>query len=356
MQTEQFKTSLTPLPFPITFVCNYPQKWSELFSTSSSYSLPDPNQIHDRIISNEDCWIISTYLYLKQRHLNVSISDRFIPGQICVVSSIDFRMRQKTFSSFVVGCRSDGHKPVLCNFAIVQNQANVNSQTDVFIPHWPQPGLIKRNQDRGNRIENLVFKGSENNLYEAFRSPEFIQELEKLGVRLVISPKIKDKPVQWNDYSDADLVIAVRDLPQKDYLVKPASKLVNAWMAGVPALLGPEPAFIDLQQSPLDFIEVKTPQQAINAIRRLKKEPALYQQMIANGFQRSQDYTTERMVQKWHDVFAGPVAQKYSLWLKRNQISLATEFAINAFRNKLAIAQANYHRHHGYRPISGKLT
>jgi hypothetical protein len=47
----------------------------------------------------------------------------------------------------------------------------------------------------------------------------------------------------WHDYSTDDLVLAVRDLTEKDALVKPASKLVNAWIAGVPALLGPEPAF-----------------------------------------------------------------------------------------------------------------
>ena len=354
MQTQPLKTHLTPLPFPVTFVCNYPQKWSELFLLPPS--LPDPNKIHSRIITNEDCWIILTYLYLKQRHLNVSISDRFVPGEICVVSSIDFRLRQKTFSSYVVGCRSDGHKPVLCNFAIVQNQANVESKTDVLIPHWPQPGLIPRNQERGNRIENLVFKGHEGNLYEAFRSPEFVRELEKLGVRLVISPKPDNQPVQWHDYSDADLVIAVRDLPQKDYFVKPASKLVNAWMAGVPALLGPEPAFVQLRRDPLDFMEVTTPQQAIDAIRRLKKEPSLYQQMIANGLERSQAFTTDSIAQQWHDVLSGTVAQRYSQWCQRTQVSRMGEFAINAFRNQVARATANYHRHHGYRPISGKIT
>ncbi len=355
MQTQPLKTHLTPLPFPVTFVCNYPQKWSELFLLPPD-SLLDPNKIHSRIITNEDCWIILTYLYLKQRHLNVSISDRFVPGEICVVSSIDFRMRQKTFSSFVVGCRGDGHKPVLCNFAIVQNQANVKSKTDVLIPLWPQPGLIPRNQERRNRIENLVFKGHEGNLYEAFRSPEFVQELEKLGVRLVISPKPENQPVQWHDYSDADLVIAVRDLPQKDYLVKPPSKLVNAWMAGVPALLGPEPAFAQLRRNPLDFIEVRTPQQAIDAIRRLKKEPSLYQQMIANGLERSQAFTADSIAQQWHDALSGTVAQRYSLWCQRTQVSRMGEFAINAFRNQVARATANYHRHHGYRPISGKIT
>lgn len=356
MQTEQLKTSLTPLPFPVTFVCNYPQKWPELFSSTTLDSLPKPSEIHSRIITNEDCWIILTYLYLKQRHLNVSISDRFIPGEICVVSSIDFRIKQKTFSSFVVGCRSDGHKPVLCNFAIVQNQANVESKTDVFIPHWPQPGLNPRNQKRGNRIENLVFKGNEGNLYEAFRSPEFIRELENLGVRLVISPKPKNQPVEWHDYSDADLVIAVRDLPQKDYLVKPASKLVNAWMAGVPAILGMEPAFAHLRQDPLDYIEVRTPQQAIDAIRRLKTEPSLYQHMIANGLKRSEDFTVDRIAQQWHNVLGGSVAQRYSFWRQRTQFSRMGEFAINAFRNQMVRAKANYHRHHGYHPISGKIT
>ena len=148
--------NILSFPYPITFVVRYPERWSELFQPSQT-SIPDPNSLHSRIQSNEECWIVLTYLYLKQKHLNVSISDRFISGEICVVSYPDLGIKDRTFNSFIVGCRSDGSQPTLCDFTVVQNKACLDLETDVFIPHWPQPALIPRRSERGSTIENIVF-------------------------------------------------------------------------------------------------------------------------------------------------------------------------------------------------------
>ena len=340
------------LPYPVTFVVRNPERWPELFQASET-SIPEPNSLHSRIQSNEDCWIIVTYLYLKQKHLNVSISDRFIPGEICVVSSQDLGIKERTFNSFVVGCRGDGFQPPLCDFTVVQNKACLDdSETDIFIPIWPQPGLIPRLKERGSTIENIVFKGDEINLYESFRSPEFKRELEKLGVTLRINGKRENEPVMWHDYSTDDLVLAVRDLTEKDALVKPASKLVNAWIAGVPALLGPEPAFREQRQSDLDYIEVTTPQAVLEAVKLLKSQPELYQKMVANGHKRAEDFTTEKMIQRWYEFLAGPVADGYKRWSKRTQVSRMAEFSLRSIQHKIARRKAAYDRVHGYRPIS----
>ena len=351
---KAMKQSMTRLPYPVTFVCRYPERWPELLSSEAS--IPNPDTIHHRFAGAENNWIIQTYLRLKQHNCNVFLSDKFVPGGICVVSSLDLKIKDFSFSSFVVGCRADGPKPTLCDFAIVQNKECVESQTDAFIPHWPQPGLIPRDNTRGNRIENIVFKGSELNLYEPFRSPEFLQKFENLGVKLQISGKTKELIVSWNDYSDADLVIAIRDLTEKDVLVKPASKLVNAWMAGVPALLGPEPAFRQLRHSELDYIETKTPEDAINAIQRLKEEPRRYEQMVSNGLNRAKDFTVERITEQWLELLAGPIAQQYNDWCSKQKMSRMTDFALRAIQQKKARAEAAYHRQHGYRIVSGKYT
>lgn len=273
-----------------------------------------------------------------------------------MVSSQDLGIKDRTFNSFVVGCRGDGSQPTLCDFTVVQNKVGVDSETDIFIPIWPQPGLIPRRSERGSTIENIVFKGDEINLYEPFRSPEFKQELEKLGVKLRINGKPKNEPVMWHDYSTDDLVLAVRDLTEKDALVKPASKLVNAWIAGVPALLGPEPAFGEQRQSDLDYIEVTTPEAALEAVKLLKSQPELYQKIIANGLKRAEDFTTEKMIQRWYELLAGPVADRYKHWLERNQVSRMAEFSLRSIQHKIAYRKAAYNRHHGYRPVSGTHT
>ncbi|WP_035991180.1 glycosyltransferase [Leptolyngbya sp. KIOST-1] len=332
------------LPYPVNFVLKYPEKWPELFSTSI---IPDPALLHSRIKTNEDCWIVTTYLYLKRKGLNVSISDKFVPGQINVVSSLDYSAKDLAFNSFVVGTRSDGFQPLLCDFVIVQNRFQLGSETDAFIPHWPQPGLIPRRQERGNTISNIVFKGNEKNLHTPFRSFEFKKELENVGLKFRINIASAEGIVAWNDYSADDLVLAVRNLTEQDILVKPASKLVNAWIAGVPALLGPEPAFQDLKLSDLDYIEVRSTKEAIEAIRRLKSNPELYRKMVVNGLNRAEDFTVENMIKRWVEVLAGPVVKQYSQWRKRTKLERAASFSLKFPRHKLSMKKAAFHRSNG---------
>jgi hypothetical protein len=324
------ENSLAPLPFPVTFVSLESASWPELFS--SNETLLDPDMVSSRRLGGIDsCWVILTYLHLKHRNLNVRLSDHFIPGEICVVSAPNyFPTLHYTSTSFVVGARGDGTRPAVCHFAISQNQFCVKAETDAFIPHWPQPGLVPRMQERGNRIETLVFKGDE--LAEEFRTPEFHRVLEQVGVKFLVNGKPKDGPINWYDYSHADLVLAVRD---HFAVMKPASKLINAWHAGVPALLGPEPAFRELRQSPLDYIEVNSPQDVLDAIRRLQQNPDLYQQMIENGLKRAADFTNDRIAQRWRDVLAGPVAERYSHWRQQSQLDHQVQMQLKTLQQHI---------------------
>ena len=139
----------------------------------------------------------------------------------------------------------------MCDMSIVQNQANVETERDIMIPYWPPPGLMPRLHERGTRIEHMAFMGRSWNLAPEFRSPrEFLAELAALGVRFDIHDELESPTPNWSDFRKCDLTLAVRNLTEQDALVKPASKLVNSWIAGVPALLGPEPAFRDLRESP----------------------------------------------------------------------------------------------------------
>src|SRR6185295_13492466 len=71
--------------------------------------------------------------------------------------------------------------------------------------------------------------------------------LAEIGVALRLSEQA------WNDYRDVDLVLSGRAESPLMLAFKPATKLYNAWLAGVPALLGDEPAFRALWQSELDY-------------------------------------------------------------------------------------------------------
>jgi hypothetical protein len=152
----------------------------------------------------------------------------------------------------------------------------------------------------------------------------FFKALADLGVEFRPTPPGSDleQMTDWADFREADLVVAARNLTRYDASLKPPIKLVNAWRAGVPALLGPEPSYIRLRRSDLDYIEVRTAEDALAAVRLLKANPDIYRRMIENGFERAKEFSYERIAQRWYEVLAGPVADGYERWLRRRGASL----------------------------------
>ena len=80
---------------------------------------------------------------------------------------------------------------------------------------------------------------------------------------------------------------------------KPASKLINAWLAGTPALLADEPAFAHLKRSALDYIAIETPQDVIAAVDRLRASPAEYLAMADNGRRRGAAFSAQATKLRW---------------------------------------------------------
>ncbi|MET0342142.1 MAG: glycosyltransferase [Polyangiales bacterium] len=334
--------------------------WEDLFRGAP---LPDPDVIPHRIVEVEECWIVQTYLRLRRAGLQVTLSDGFREDAINVVSYHDLALRDLPARPYIIATQHDAPRPEICDRVVVQNSLNLVSKNDHFIPHWPQPGLIPRDPARGARIETLSFKGSVYNLYQAFRTPEFLAALREEGLTLEYDVKENAKPgepMRWHDYADSDLVLAVRDATESDLRLKPASKLVNAWLAGCPALVGPEPAFQELRESPLDYFEVRTPADVLRAVRRLRADPALYARMVENGLRRGADFTHERITERWHALLAGPAAQDFLRLRARQPILRGVErwahFATRIprhVRNRRKYLDA---REHGYRPISDRYT
>lgn len=191
---------------------------------------------------------------------------------------------------------------------IVQNGRFADEERSFFIPHWIQPGLIPRDPSRGDRIQTITYKGDRGNLHPAFRSEPFARFLEDHGLEFKpVGPQTSEERHEfsdWHDYSESDLVLALRKSWVHGGLrpEKPASKLVNAWHAGTPALLGPEYAYRELRQSDLDYLEITSMEDAIAAIERLRNTPRLYRAMIENGRERARAFTPERIAARWADV------------------------------------------------------
>ena len=117
-----------------------------------------------------------------------------------------------------------------------------------------------RNRKIKNLISNLKKKDPRYLKYQKEeREAQLKKEVKKLGMNFKIVPKSK-----WNDYSEIDVILAVRavgNVHNKSFASnlspnkKPASKLINAWIAGAPAILSRDDAFLKLKKSENDFLE-----------------------------------------------------------------------------------------------------
>jgi hypothetical protein len=352
---------LAPFPVPVHFVFRGRKSaWPDLFDGSPP---PDPDAIPQRIVEVEECWIVQTYLRLRRAGLESTISESFRDDAINVVSYHDLGIRDLAVIPYVVATRHDAPRPEICDRRIVQNELNVRRSTDHFIPHWPQPGLIPRDSRRESRIETIAFKGSQFNLYESFRSPEFLRDLRAEGLELTYDVKenaATGEPSRWQDYATTDLVLAVRDCTEGDLKIKPASKLVNAWLAGCPALLGPEPAFQALRRNELDYFEVRNPEDVLAVVRRLRHEPRLYEAVVKNGQARAAEYNHQRVTAAWHRVLSGPAAADFVAVRARGAL-LGPLARWTAFLWRVPFHMVNRRiyvraRDHGFRPISKRYT
>jgi hypothetical protein len=260
-------------------------------------------------------WLLRTYIELRRRGEEPTLSTWLRPDAINILDSFTLGRRHRTNDCFIVAARSDGPMTGLANFVIHQNGALASDASNASIPHWPQPGLIPREPSRGHRLERITFKGEPWNLDARFRTPGVLSRLAEMGMHLDIPRKDRNANAStWYDYKTSDAVIAVRNLTKRDAMIKPASKLVNAWIAGVPALLGPEPAYRELREGPLDYFEIRDVAGAMSVLQRLRDDPGLYLAVIENGRKRAADFTTDRMVQRWKDLIAGPIRESWQRW------------------------------------------
>lgn len=308
---------LEPLPYPVYFVNEYSNKWKDLLEQDD---LPaDVESLYERCVDGIDIWSTQVYIHLKQRGLNVHFTDRPVPGQICVISYHHLQVKRFAFNSYIVACQYDCARPAICDQRVVLNESGVQGADDHFVPHWPHPILKPRDSSRGNRVENLVFKGGMCNIAKPFLEPEFSQSLKSFGIDFSFSSNDPNQQFRdWGDYSQTDVVIAVRNATENDLKLKPAVKLINAWAAGCPAILGPEPAYQALRRSDLDYIEVRNPEEAVLALRRLKENPEYYAAMVENGLERAKEFTVDQLALVWRNLLAESVTQGYEQWLQQS--------------------------------------
>jgi hypothetical protein len=269
-------------------------QWPELWKTAE----PDIDQHPGRISDGETSWILQTYLRiengLRELGFRVTISGSFSLGSINIAHRDSLnRWFGPYLKNYIVCVRADRPASTVCNWEILQNGLSGGAKGTSFVPSWPQPGLLKRNPERGHSLHRAAYFGRLGTTSSWLTSPAFLESLSRMGIQFRLDN------CEWHDYSEVDFLIAHRQEAPCMLLYKPASKLINAWLAGVPALLSDEPAFRELRRTELDYFIVNSESDAIRAVTALRSQPRLYDAMVANGFKRAEEFTVDATRKRW---------------------------------------------------------
>lgn len=245
-------------------------------------------------------WTLQTYLRLKEAGYSDLELTNEVPTNGIVIAHADAFYDEQLDDQrkiYKVAIQGDRMQAVQAHVHVVQNPTDhkIKKHLAHFIPFWPQYNLVKRDANRA--VMKVSYCGWQRWQAWPLQAPHFAETMSGLGMEL--DYKFEDRKAEWHDYSQADVILAARSFDGNPYVNKPATKLYNAWRAEVPAILGPESAYQALRRDDLDYLEISSEAEAVEAIKQLKEDSQLYSRMVENGRQRATEFTTESIVQKW---------------------------------------------------------
>ena len=256
-------------------------------------------------------WTLQTYLYLKADGFPCNLVGT-IPDEGIVIAhrdSFPYELRP-TPKVLMVCIKPDRNPHPYAQLQVVQNPQDAKKlKNSYYIPLWRQAGLIPRHPERGDRFENIGYFGISYNLAPELKAASWSKQLEELGLNWEIIPKNR-----WYDYSNIDAVVAVRNFQKQNYTQKPATKLYNAWHAGVPAILGKESAFQSERKSEFDYFEVSSVDDVITVLKHLKDSLQLCQKVRENSKVRAKDIEPQNVVRQWRNFLTDVAIVEYERW------------------------------------------
>ena len=280
----------------------------------ASWRALQPDREPERLLRGDECWIAQTCARLRDAGVPVRLDNRVPDAGLVVFYAGDKKRVWRAFDprgrAMLVAVRSDRHPVGFADVEIVQNASSADGRRTRHVPHWPQAGLLPRDPARGARVRTLLFPGTPQNLHEGFAGAAWQRFVDGRGIEFRCHyANACGGPPAWHDYRDVDVMLAIRPAAMGLVPHKPAWKLFNAWLAGVPAILGPEAGYRELRRGPLDYLEAADPAGAMQAVQRLLDEPGLYAAMVENGHLRGAEFTVEANLARWRSLLEALAAE-----------------------------------------------
>ncbi|WP_083764113.1 glycosyltransferase [Syntrophobacter fumaroxidans] len=253
-------------------------------------------------------WVLLTYYLMKKTGLKARISSSLSFEQINLTHVRTVSEMKVVPPCFLITCLADWTTRVpFRHLDVVQNQLQAGPSA-VWIPHWPQAGLLPRAHDRAE-VRRAGFLGRVDNETEFKRIGE---RLRVNGIDFIVRGE-----ETWNNFSDLDLSLSLRFMAPYRIRRKPPTKLINAWLAGVPFVALDEPAFEQIGCNGQDYLGVRTPEEVVEAIIALRENPELYRMLVENGRKKAVEYDWKATTQRWTELLEGPLRERYELWKRR---------------------------------------
>jgi len=258
-------------------------------------------------------WTFQTYLRLQAHDYPCLLVDEMPEEGIVVAhrSDLPFNTTPSPHQVFATTLGDAGWHPY-AQAQIIQNRNHpAGVENTFFMHHWTQPGLVPRDEERGDAFENVGYFGHPDQLADILHNPKWEQFLAKRGLNWIPVHKGSDRQ---SDYSDIDLIVAIRSFDGRSYDFKPATKLHNAWLAGVPAILGPESAYQAERTHELDYLEASTYEELCHHVDRLNDQSSLRRKLRTRAQKRAKEISPEGKAKSWWELLTGPVADIYDWW------------------------------------------
>lgn len=269
-------------------------------------------------------WTLQTYVYLRSSGFPCSLVKK-MPQEGIVVAHRDCLVPDNYLepnSNVLLVCiQSNRQRLSYAQIHVVQNPYLARQiQNTHFIEPWTTPALQKRDANRGDRFENVVYVGHLNDLATELKQYAFREQVRSLGLKWRVQIH------NCFDYADVDVVLAARNFcpnvkqQTENFIHESAIKLCDAWLAEVPAILGHEGAYQFMRQQDLDYLEVDSPENVIYALKKLRDHPDLRQAIIQNGKIRSQEFDHKVLTAKWRSFFETVAISNYQTWCSLSKV------------------------------------
>ncbi|WP_081618398.1 hypothetical protein [Thioalkalivibrio sp. ALE31] len=261
---------------------------------------------YERFTNSGWAWIAQTALLMRDAGLEVTIGGTLRPDSINVGLAADLRSLPRSADCFRVSVDADQLRARWSNRFVVQNQRQAGRRA-FWVPHWPQPGLLRRDPER-KHFSNVVFFGLARNLEGDQRW--WREVCRRHGMKFSIRA-----PSEWNDYRDVDVAVGIRSFGNKAYDNKPPTKLINAWLAGCVFIGGADSAYQQIGVAGQDHFVASDVGELESLLAVLSHQPRVGKDAIAEGRRRlTRVGSRENTRDRWVKLLSGEIRESFERW------------------------------------------